>query len=607
MTKHPHKTATTAEFNNLVQNILKTDLPKGDSIITSGRDIARDLQIGRTSFFDKMEVESEAQYKRQAMKDGRIMFHAHIGMSTWPSTVEALHHIYNTAEHNGFTIDRAGLCLDRRMGLPSTKRDEIPAETGPILETQTHWMQVGQTVPIQPHMGDFMIGFPASTENTINALKAGVSTIGNLSQFFAHAVPMWQDDVTTTVETVRALSLMGRLRDAGTLVHSYLEDGNAAHFHDCATVAGWAFLEKYIVEDLLGAKLAHCIGGLTRDPVKRIGWIFALNEIHQQDCIGSMFYGDTISFSKHLMVNQAIVGEYLLWDILAQLECPTGHALHPLPVTEAIRVPSAQEIADAHIFGRRIEQAARRLQPHFNFGPSQAFADTIVNTGRTICSRVLDGLKEAGVDINDPVHLLYTLKKLDPAIFESEFGQGNLDGSEPHGRKPVIPTDVYQMRLDYLDTYRPMFSDPGMKEMCHGKRLLIASTDVHAYAIDVITRLLREAGADVTSLGVEKNPHEVAEGVQKIDAEAILISTHNGMALDYAKRLKEELRKRNIRIPVFMGGVLNQKVEDQILPVDVTVDLKELGFHPAKQLESGFSQLRKLQNNLRENTHGTPG
>ena len=39
-------------------------------------------------------------------------------------------------------------------------------------------------------------------------------------------------------------------------------------------------MERYIVEELLGCKLSHCIGGLTTDPIKRAGWIFALNEIH---------------------------------------------------------------------------------------------------------------------------------------------------------------------------------------------------------------------------------------------------------------------------------------------------------------------------------------
>ncbi len=120
---------------------------------------------------------------------------------------------------------------------------------------------------------------------------------------------------------------MGSLRQRGAVVHSYLEDGFGALFNDCSTIAGWAFLEHYIIEHLLGGKLAHCIGGLTTDPVKRAGWIFALKEIHGSDCLGSMVYGDTISFGDNFAYNRGVVSEYLLWDIMAQLECPTGHAV----------------------------------------------------------------------------------------------------------------------------------------------------------------------------------------------------------------------------------------------------------------------------------------
>jgi hypothetical protein len=38
--------------------------------------------------------------------------------------------------------------------------EKIPRETGPRLETIEQWHEVGQVVPIQPHTGDFMIGFP---------------------------------------------------------------------------------------------------------------------------------------------------------------------------------------------------------------------------------------------------------------------------------------------------------------------------------------------------------------------------------------------------------------------------------------------------------------
>ncbi len=66
------------------------------------------------------------------------------------------------------------------------------------------------------------------------------------SQFFANEVPMWTDKASTAVETVKAISIMGAMNNKGTLVHSYLEDGFPALFQDCATVAGWAFLERYM-------------------------------------------------------------------------------------------------------------------------------------------------------------------------------------------------------------------------------------------------------------------------------------------------------------------------------------------------------------------------
>ena len=593
-----------SQFQQRVTDILDAELPAAGPVVSEGRSIAGDIEIGRTAFMDKMGVDSEIAYKRQCIRDGEIMFHAHIGMGSWEATARALTYIYNIAERSDFVIDRAGMCLDRRMGLPAEYHQDVPAETGPILESSRDWRQVGSTVPIQPHMGDFMIGFPASTGNTVNALKAGVTTIGNLSQFFSHEVPMWRDQITTTVETVQAMALMGGLRNKGALVHSYLEDGLGALFYDCATVVGWAYLERYIVEQLLGGKLAHCIGGLTSDPVKRAGWVFALHEIHEHDCVGSMFYGDTISFTDDFAVNRGIVGEYLLWDIMAQLVCPTGHAVHPLPVTEAVRIPSAEEIAEAQTYGRQIEQAARRLLPHIDFSAAYEFADTMVSAGKTVFTNALDGMEEVGVDINDPVQMLYVLKKLGPAAFEEMFGAGGLDDAYIRGRKPVVSTDIYKMSLEAIDQYRPTFLHPKMKNLLDNRRMLIASTDVHEHGVFVISHLLSEAGVHIINLGAEINPDEVVSAACNNEVDAILISTHNGMALDYANHLKDELERHNVSVPVLIGGVLNQKIEAEALPIDVTDNLKQLGFHPHQRLGQGFLKMLGPidENNLETNT-----
>jgi hypothetical protein len=580
-----------SEFSQKVRKILDVELPTAASISREGRLAAADIKIARTAFMAEMGVDSELEYKKECIKNNQIMFHAHIGLSSWQATAGALAYLYKTVRACGNVVDRAGICLDRRMGLPKAARENIPSETGPMLASDQDWLQIGQAAPIQPHMGDFMIGFPAAVENTLHALKAGVTTIGNLSQYFAHEVPMWRNTVATTVETVKAISIMGALRNKGALVHSYLEDGYGALFCDCATVAGWAYLEKYIVEDLLGARLAHCIGGLTTDPVKRAGWVFALNEIHANQCIGSMIYGDTLSFSADFAVNRGLVAEYLLWDIMAQLKCPTGHAVLPLPVTEALRVPSAEEIAEAQIYGRRIEQSARRLFPYMDFSAADAFSKTVLPAGKAVFDRALDGLKETGVDIKDPVQLLYVLKQLGPADFEEMFAAGKRNQVYARSREPVIATDVFELSNRYVDKYRTIFTTPKSRSILKGRRILIASTDVHEHAIMIIHRLLAEAGADMINLGAEANPAEIVLEARARNVEAILISTHNGLALDYAGRLKDELNTHKLKIPVVMGGILNQKFEDQPLPVDVSADLKKLDFYPCPRLEGRFRKL----------------
>ncbi len=581
---------STDYFHQRVQVLSTHKLPHPNALLAEAKEIAGEITLGRSLFCQKMGAASEAEYKLRCIRDGTIMYHAHIGMDSWPATVEALQYIHRVAEEEGYRIDRAGICLDRRMALPAEFRAGVPAETGPMLESGEEWRQIGQAVPIQPHMGDFMIGFPAGTENTVHALEAGATTIGNLSQYFSHEAPMWKDSARTAAETVRAIALLGQKREAGLLLHSYLEDGFGALFLDCATVAGWAYLERYIVETLLGARLSHCIGGLTTDPLKRMGWVFALQEIHAGGCLGSMIYGDTLSFTRNFPHNWGVVGEYLLWDILAQLECPTGHAVLPLPVTEAIRIPSAREIAEIQSYGRQVEQAARRLRPLVDYGPARAFARQVTAAGRDICDRALCGLAEAGVDVKDPVRLLYVLKHLGPQQFETEFGAGEWDPAAGR-RKPLVPTDVSLQSLRTIEEFLPQFTGGRMQELVGKRRLLLASSDVHEHAIYVLRELLHKAGAEVIYLGPEKNPDDVAGAAQEYGVEAILISTHNGMALEYAQRLQMELNRLHLKVPVVMGGVLNQKVPEHPLPVDVTQELRQLGIRTNPQLEGGWQRL----------------
>jgi methylmalonyl-CoA mutase cobalamin-binding subunit len=79
-------------------------------------------------------------------------------------------------------------------------------------------------------------------------------------------------------------------------------------------------------------------------------------------------------------------------------------------------------------------------------------------------------------------------------------------------------------------------------------------------------------------------------------AEAIVITTHNGVARSFAQLLKRELHLAQLdRIPVFMGGVLNEDVEGSDIPVAVRNDRVDLGVTPLSGIEELASRLDDIR------------
>jgi methylmalonyl-CoA mutase cobalamin-binding subunit len=559
----------------------KRVLPPWEEVAAEAQERASGIEVGQTLFCKEHGVPSEAEYKRRAKAQGQIMLHTHIGLDTWQETKSALLYLYDEMSRRGLVLDRFGLCLDRVMAYPPEMRHSVPRETGPQLKSAEDWIEVGQVVPIQPHAGDFMIGFPASVVNTENALRAGITTIGNVSQYFAHGVPNWTDEIKTAVETAKAIAMMGRLKARGTLVHSYLDDGFGALFTDYADVVGWAYLEQYIVESLCGAKLAHCFGGVTVDPMTRVAWVFIMREIHGEDCLGSMWYGDTISFSEDFDRNLGLNAEYLLWDMIAQLVCPTAHAVLPLPVTEAVRIPNAKDILQAQVMARRIEESARRMVPHVDLSQARAIKDKLIGPGRAVFVRALAGLKAAGVDIQNPLQMLFVLKKTGPVQFQREFGAGTVDPAWPRGRKPVQLTDMFAKT--YAASEEIIRALPKAKEK-RAVKVALGATDVHEHALLIIERALQAMGFTPVMLGSELNPVDIVRLAREKAVGMIVVSTYNGMALEVGRALRRELDRLGLQIPVYMGGRLNQGIEGQALPVDATVDLAGLGLRPCQTI-----------------------
>ena len=173
--------------------LLPRDLPDGGALVDEGRRIGEGVTVGLSLLCEQHAVRSEVAYREKMLETGRIMTCMNIGLQTWGETARALECIHIESERRGFRIDRYQLNLDRRMGLPPALWDRVAKETGPTLESPEDWLATSRTVPIQPHLGDMMIGSPMSVENARRALEAGVNYIGNMSQF-SWKYPAWSGD-----------------------------------------------------------------------------------------------------------------------------------------------------------------------------------------------------------------------------------------------------------------------------------------------------------------------------------------------------------------------------------------------------------------------------
>src|SRR5690625_502620 len=194
-----------------------------------------------------------------------------------------------------------------------------------------------------------MIGSLNSIENVQLGLMAGATTIGNLSQFFAFDYPVEHKIEDRATDTVKAIAIMAEFKDSGALVHSNLCDGFGGRYHDLSSVVGWAILERYIIEDLLGAKTAHCFGNVINSVESRMLLSLVLDDIHEGKSVGSMLYGNTIDYTLDFDLNYAVLSSYVMGDFMVQLFKPTGHAINPVPITEAMRIPTPDEIIQAQV------------------------------------------------------------------------------------------------------------------------------------------------------------------------------------------------------------------------------------------------------------------
>ncbi|WP_296746958.1 cobalamin-dependent protein [Mesorhizobium sp.] len=565
--------------------LVEPRMEPGVDLVAEGRTLASAWQLGQCRFLTEMQVASEVEWKRRAAVERRVMQHAHIGFRSVDRTIEAIAEVYEGCQEAGVTVDRFGITLDWSMGYPIAVREKAMRGTGIVLNGPEDFARITNAAPAAAHFGDFMLGLPGAVENICAAIAAGTTAIGNLGQYFTFRLPYWDDDIATTRSTVVALGLIAAQKSQ-VLVHSNLDDGFAGLFLDMACALGMVLIEKHIVEGLIGGTLGHCYGHHFSDPLSRSAFHAALARVSSTP--GTMIFGNTVSYQSASAGNYASLASYLLTDILDVRRWPSGHAINPVPVTENQRIPDVDEIIDAQTFAHRLAEHAPFYDPIFDWSKVEAMADTLVEGGNRFAKAVLDGLADRGVDTNDPAALMLAIRRMGPKRLEALFGPGR---DTQQGRSPLVPAE-WARELDEKAAAWISKQTPVDRKLT----VCVGTTDVHEHGKYLVTQALVGLGVAVSDAGIAVDPEVLVAHAVETGADAIAISTYNGVAFRYAQAVKAAMADRNIDLPILIGGRLNEVPTDTNsgLPVDVTEDVAKLGCLPCGNLDEMLDALRKI-------------
>ena len=254
------------------------------------------------------------------------------------------------------------------------------------------------------------------------------------------------------------------------------------------------------------------------------------------------------------------------------MKTPTGHAITPIPVTEAIRIPLPEEIAQVQLVAHQLEQTARDLCDLLNWDAISQLKDKLLNGGKIFYQNLKKWLINIGYDLKNPIELLVGLKQIGARNIESsvkKFAElESVDGFE----QIIVPTDpwIEQQRLQ-KDVVSNIRRSSSLK--LSNKKAIVIATDVHEYGKDLVKAVLLHHGVKIIDVGVVSDPKTLVEIIETENPQLLTISTYNGVALSYSQKLLDLI---NRELPIFMGGKLNQHLGGE-LAQDVTNQLKDLG------------------------------
>ena len=563
------------------------ELPTGAALVEEGLALGASIDAGVSAFCSAHGVRSEVDYKRSKMAAGELQWSMIMGLASLDEQVEALEFLHRFGEETGVAMDRGLIIPNWVTGLPERLRERAPKGTSFVLGGLEDHVRIAQAAPIMPCFNDFHIGSPAAVPNTMAAIQAGGSYMGVLAQYI-WSLPYMDSDVEVVAENVKAIAIVAQKWSDGVVVDSYLDDGMPAEFADNVSMIGYASLERYVVEELCGARYATGFGQLISDIPTKIAIWLALAEVLRADHPPlSYIYGNTIDASQTVVNgNYGISAAEIVVFALTERRYRTGVAFLPNPITEGLQVPTVQEIADIHAAARSAARKALELEDLVDFTAIEADRDVLVEQSTRFFANALARLPEFGIDVRDPLQMLLGMRRLGAQRLEQLCHPGVRDDAQPNGIVAFSPTEFTKRSTEMVRSEVAHINSIGLGDAVRDRSFIVGSADTHVYGKFVVAGVLRALGADVLDAGVDRDPEHFAELLRgRDDRPAVAISTHNGQCVSYTERLMALLGSEGRHNDVFIGGKLNAIADGDSEPHDASELLRTMGATPCPTIE----------------------
>ncbi len=575
-----------------IASLIPENVPDWKKVWQEGYEIGKGLKI-KTIPFEKKYGMKPVDYRMKLKREGKMCWKINTGLSSVEEQVAAMKAAEKFNEETGLDISMAHQLPQNITGVPKDKREGLPISLGFMLNEPEDWEAITMASSVAPVFGDNHLGWPNAVETTINSVQAGSQWTGLISTY-VQVAPGCPDEVWNMTENVKALGIVAAKYDDKVIVNGQSDDSYGAYFNDLATSLAWARMDRYITTDLCGARYSYSFGNFTQNIMHKAAlWLAASEVFSKDDQPGIGFiYPDTIShWDHHIQANYGFQIPEVLFLILVEKHFKTGCAFLSVPITEKVAIPTVPEMLDMTGACQRAQEVTYYWEPMMNWEPLEKLRDETIDLSDRMFHYMLDGLKEAGVDITNPIELMTVLKAIDPFVLERLFHPSVVeDGSETV--VPLMPAALWNATQNELANQINLLKDTKYPALLKDRRIVVASADVHFAGAAVIVGTMKEFGVDVVDGGNQLEAIDVLDLADENDITDICVSLHNGQALPYAKLIVKLAAERGKNYRFFFGGVLQSFLnEDDDVPSDVTEEIRNLGITPVTTVEDLFDKI----------------